>query len=245
MDPRDGTLQLLTQLHRRFKDRQPLHGCVEVQLIPRRATREAVVHVPLQIGRERTAARAGRAMDRTRTADLIPAPPARDEAHQVEDLGQGNLRTDRGEANPSHAGELHAQVTKAIAPGLMIAPRTGRGTEMRRPYWLLRWLVGRVSAAEIPYISPGPDSGHATPPSSPAVARGQLSWLARRLARKRLQLDTSGMSQLQADFKENGRKKARHNHSPRSSARGMARATARFWPCAKPLLTRFAPRDCT
>ncbi len=143
MDPRDGTLQLPTQLYGRVKDRQPFHGRVEVQLIPRRATREAVVHVALQIGRERTAPRGGRAMDRTRTADLIPANPARDEAHQVEDLGQGNLRTDLGEANPSHAGELHAKATEAMGPGLMIAPCTGGGTEKRRPYWPLRWLVGR------------------------------------------------------------------------------------------------------
>src|SRR4051794_7489302 len=54
MDPMDFTLQLSTQLHGRFKNRQPFHGGVQVQLIPRRPAHEAVVHMAFQVRRERT-----------------------------------------------------------------------------------------------------------------------------------------------------------------------------------------------
>jgi len=108
-DPGNLALKAFTQVHSRIEEAQARHGSVQVQLIPRRATREAPVHVAPQVGGEGAAARRGGAMHRTRPPDLVPGSLAGDEADQVQDIGQGDQGADLGEANARHGGDLRGR----------------------------------------------------------------------------------------------------------------------------------------
>ncbi len=51
-------------------------------------------------------------MHRTRTTDVIPRNPVRDEANQVKHMSYGDLRTYLGEANPRHGAGAPCEVGK-------------------------------------------------------------------------------------------------------------------------------------
>jgi len=130
-DPRHVDLQLLAQIQCGSVDSHSLHCGPQLQRATGRPTHEALIHVLLQIYRERPAAARPRAMHRTRSAELAPGRFQGTPTEQIQDLSHGNLRPNRSEVDPWHAaasGSRSAYAASALTwerPGTEKRNRTG------------------------------------------------------------------------------------------------------------------------
>jgi hypothetical protein len=109
-------MEPLAESHGGVEETQSCHGRVEIELVPRRATAEALVKVAFQVRRERAAAWRGGTMHRTGTADLISEGMVKGEANEVEDLCQRDHGTDISEADTWHGSAFGGQQTRSSRP---------------------------------------------------------------------------------------------------------------------------------
>jgi len=158
IDPRNLHVQLPAQCHSGFKHWQSCHGGVEVQLIPGRATGEAVVHMTLQVGRERAAPLRGQSMHRTGTTNVISGSLVGNEANQVQHISQGDLCADCGKANARHGSRPFRPGGPSRWSEVTVGLNPDSGTEKRSPYWSGPWTRNLAILRDS------------------AVARGQLGW---------------------------------------------------------------------
>jgi hypothetical protein len=111
--------------HGGVEEAQSCDGRVEVELVPRRATAEAPVHVAFQVRGERAAAWRGGTVDGTGTADLISEGMGKWEANEVEDLRQRDHGTDISEADSWHGSAFGDRQTRSSRPSRTREQRRG------------------------------------------------------------------------------------------------------------------------